>query len=91
MSNVETKKPSAAERGFDDYFGVCPHCHKSDGFVNIGKEHWFFCHEHKTMWFVGSNLFDSWKHETEEGQWAEYARLGLAQYYRIENSFPLDD
>ena len=26
--------------------GSCPKCGKSDGFLNLGKEHWFTCREH---------------------------------------------
>ena len=40
----------------DSYFGLCPHCHDNDGFINLGRGHWFLCHEHKVMWFIGSNL-----------------------------------
>jgi len=50
----------------DDYFGVCPTCGKNDGYLNVGKTHWFVCHEHKVRWNVGSNLFSSWRHEDEE-------------------------
>src|SRR6266511_5437945 len=25
----------------EDYFGVCPECGQSDGYVNIGSGHWF--------------------------------------------------
>ena len=40
-----------------DRWGDCPDCGHDDGYVNIGKGHSFFCREHKTTWFVGSNLF----------------------------------
>ena len=48
-----------------DYFGVCPTCHKNDGCLNIGRTHVFVCHEHRVRWSVGSNLFSSWKDETQ--------------------------
>lgn len=44
--------------------GSCPTCGKNDGFVNLGKEHWFICREHKMKWFGGSNLFEGWKDQT---------------------------
>lgn len=44
--------------------GVCPKCSKSDGFVNLGKEHWFICRDHKTKWFGGTNLFEGWQNQT---------------------------
>jgi hypothetical protein len=44
--------------------GVCPKCGKSDGFVNLGKEHWFICRVHKSKWFAGANLFEGWENQT---------------------------
>ncbi|HIF50891.1 MAG TPA: hypothetical protein EYQ42_05105 [Thiotrichaceae bacterium] len=44
--------------------GVCPKCGKSDGFVNLGKEHWFICRDHKTKWFAGVNMFEGWENQT---------------------------
>ena len=44
--------------------GSCPDCGKSDGYVNLGVEHWFICREHKTKWLAGTNLFDSWMNQT---------------------------
>jgi hypothetical protein len=46
----------------DDYFGGCPDCGypgTNDGFLNIGRDHWYVCHLHRTKWRVGSNLFDA--------------------------------
>lgn len=53
---------------FDSYFGVCPKCLKNDGCVNVGRSHWFYCKEHRVCWCVGSNLFSSWRYETEAEQ-----------------------
>ena len=50
----------------DNYWGQCPVCHSNDGYVNIGRGHWFFCKAHKKMWYVGSNLFDEWRHQTKD-------------------------
>src|SRR5262245_42500917 len=47
--------------GRGDYFGVCPVCRTSDGYLNVGRDHWFVCHEHGQRWCAGSNLFSSWK------------------------------
>ncbi len=44
--------------------GACPDCGKSDGYVNLGVEHWFICREHKTKWLAGTNLFDGWMNQT---------------------------
>jgi hypothetical protein len=65
------------------HFGLCPHCHNTDGCFNVGRGHWFVCHEHKVKWFVGENLFDSWKYETEDEQRAIYDKYGLGSYTRI--------
>lgn len=50
------------------YFGACPKCHDTDGYIKVGSDHWFLCIEHKIRWFVGSNLFSSWEEQTEEKQ-----------------------
>ena len=65
-----------------DYYGVCPECGKNDGCLNVGRAHWYVCHEHKTKWFVGSNLFASWRHESEE-QW-KLNDLLLSNYREVE-------
>ena len=44
--------------------GACPDCGKTDGYFNVGKEHWFICRDHKTKWLGGYNLFDNWKDQT---------------------------
>ena len=49
----------------DNRFGACPVCGGSDGYLNLGRNHYFVCHEHKFRWCVGENLFSSWRHETE--------------------------
>jgi hypothetical protein len=67
----------------DDYFGVCPICRKHDGYINVGRGHWFLCHEHKIKWFAGSNLFDSWKEQTEEEQRKRYDALGVGNYTEV--------
>lgn len=50
----------------DDYFGLCPDCKKSDGYLNVSRSHWGVCHEHKLRWAIGANLFSSWRDEDEE-------------------------
>ena len=53
------------ERDEIDYFGGCPLCGKNVGYLNLGPSHWFVCHEHRTKWWGGSNLFSTWKAEGE--------------------------
>lgn len=71
---------------FDAHFGVCPECFRGDGFLNIGRDHWFHCRTHKLKWHVGSNLFSAWRHESES-RWAENAEL-LAGYRGVEEYHP---
>ncbi len=54
-----------SETETDGYFGLCPECHKTDGYMNIGRTHVFTCEEHGTWWIAGSNLFSCWREETE--------------------------
>ena len=43
-------------RAFDDHFGVCPYCGQSGVCLNVERDHWFVCAEHRVKWYVGSNL-----------------------------------
>jgi len=66
------------------YFGCCPICGRNDGYMNIGKGHWFYCKEHKVKWCVGANLFSSWQHETEGEQRDKFDRLGFGEFEKVE-------
>jgi hypothetical protein len=68
----------------DAYFGLCPVCHASCRYLNIGKGHWYYCEEHKVRAFIGSNLFSSWRYETEEEQRARYDELDFGSYEDVE-------
>lgn len=46
-----------------DAFGGCPECGRSDGYLNVGSAHWFFCEAHKIKWCIGENIFSSWRNE----------------------------
>ena len=48
-----------------DYFGGCPECGQTGQCMNVNRDHWFVCDEHKTKWWVGSNLFSCWRDEDE--------------------------
>lgn len=48
-----------------DYFGGCPECGHCDSCLNVGRDHFNVCHEHKKSWCIGSNLFSGWKDEDE--------------------------
>lgn len=61
--------------------GVCPKCAKTDGFVNLGKEHWFICRDHKSKWFAGVNMYEGWKNQTVAQ--AESIEMMLSSYKEV--------
>ncbi len=63
-------------------FGGCPHCGRSDVYLNDGRDHWFYCDRHKTKWLAGSNLFSSW-HDEDEDTWRQN-RFKLAEYMTVK-------
>jgi hypothetical protein len=52
---------------FDDEFGLCPVCHKADGYVNAGSKQYFYCKAHKKAWCVGT-VFEDWRDQTKDEQ-----------------------
>ena len=66
----------------DEYFGGCPECGNSDGHLNVGRNHWAVCDEHRTTWPIGANLFSSWHDETETDWQRNEAKL---KTYRVVN------
>jgi hypothetical protein len=70
-------------RDVDDYFGLCPFCLHTDGYINIGREHWFFCKEHKAKWCAGSNLC-SWRDDTEDSQRKIFDELDFGSFKIVE-------
>jgi hypothetical protein len=66
-------KERANARADAAYFGGCPRCGSTDGYVNAGCGHWFVCNAHRVKWFVGSNLFSSVHDQTEADQRAVWA------------------
>ncbi len=65
----------------DAYFGGCPVCGETTGNLNVGRDHWFICDKHRTKWCIGSNLFSSWRDETE-AEWQRNAEK-LAGYRAV--------
>jgi len=54
---------------FDDdenYFGHCPVPEHENYYLNIGRSHWMVCDKCKIKWFMGENLFSSWRTQSEE-------------------------
>jgi hypothetical protein len=78
MSNVKQSGQEA------NYFGSCPECGNADRYLNFHRDHWFVCDEHEVRWWVGSNLFSSWRDETEE-DWEANGQL-LMGYRQVKPS-----
>jgi hypothetical protein len=68
-----------------EYFGGCPTCGGNDGYRNLGREHWFFCAEHKVKWYVGSSLFSGWREETVEDRTRIFLQM-IIQTHRATTS-----
>ncbi len=66
----------------------CPGCGNHDGYLNVGPDHWFVCHRHKTRWRAGSNLFSGWRDENEE-TWARNRILLSGYMWVVEPVMPL--
>jgi hypothetical protein len=84
MTECSICKPGTCE----GYFGLCPVCHDTAGYINVGCAHVFYCREHKKKWCVGSNLFSSWRWETEEAQRQQYDEIGLGGFESIAPHHP---
>src|SRR5262249_10296163 len=60
----------------DAYWGVCPFCLRHDGYLNLGRSHWFVCHADRVRWSVGENLFSTWRQETNDDWNENWERIG---------------
>jgi len=83
--NVDDRRTHRGGRN-SEHFGGCPKCGDSDIYLNTGSDHWFLCYEHKTKWYVGSNLLCSWRHMTPED--CDRHEKTLAEYEAVEPIFP---
>jgi hypothetical protein len=86
--------PRAGDQDYSGgYFGACPVCRRTDGYVNVGNDHWFICTQHKTKWCIGANLFSSAMDETPEQQRQEQETLGFDSFAVVEPFHPptIDD
>jgi hypothetical protein len=81
---VEKEKKMAS----DGYFGLCPICKKTDGYVNVGRSHWFICEEHRVRWCIGSNVFSSWHYETESEQQRHCEEIGFDTFKDVKPFYP---
>ena len=90
-ATIAEGEPCQEGRAFNPeeaYWGICPACHRNDGYLNVGRDHWFVCHAHRVKWCIGSNLFSSWRYESRE-EWAENRDV-LKGYTEIEPEFPAE-
>ncbi len=88
QNGEEWRTPEWQEQAMREHFGSCPECGKTDGFRNIGRDHYFICHVHKTCWYVGSNLFSGWREDSEETQRENRA---LLESYSDVTGWPKSD
>ena len=70
----------------DAYFGGCPACGSGGNMANIGRDHWAACPVHMTKWWIGSNLFSSWREE-KQADWDRNARE-LSGYVEVQPIYP---
>jgi hypothetical protein len=68
-------------------FGLCPHCHKTDGYMNVGRDHWYYCSEHRTKWWIGANLFSVFEEDEEEDR-AWFKDNDFGSWQVVEPFFP---
>lgn len=68
--------------GSENYFGSCPECNGTHGYMNVSKVHFFVCDDHKTKWVAGVNLFSPHDDDNME-TWVKNADL-LATYRDVE-------
>jgi hypothetical protein len=72
----------------DEYFGGCPVCGRVDRLLNVGADHWFVCDADLTRWWIGTNLFSTWREDTPE-TWARNAD-DLRGFVEVKPVYPPD-
>jgi len=72
----------------EGYFGLCPICKKTDGYLNVGRSHWFICEEHRVRWCIGANIFSSWRDETESEQQRHCEKIGFDTFTDVKPFYP---
>lgn len=78
IEHGEQTKPINTEH----YFGGCPACGRSAGYMNVRSEHWFVCDVHRTKWCAGDGLFSDWTSESSRDWKRNAARL--EKYEEVE-------
>jgi len=82
MSTVKkTAKKGADTFTVTDYFGGCPECGRTT-YLNVGRNQFITCDEHKVGDYIGGNMLSSWREENEE-IWERNRKL-LNTYTKVE-------
>ena len=53
----------------DPFSNGCPRCGRYTAIRNVQRSHWAYCEVHRFRWRIGSNLFSTWRSETD-ADWA---------------------
>ncbi len=65
-----------------DHFGLCPVGHCIPLYLNVERDHYFYCRRHRVFWTGGSGLFSSWQEENSSVWALNQARLST--YREVE-------
>jgi len=50
----------------DNYFGYCAVLEQQNHCLNICQGHWMVCDKCRIKWFIGANLFSSWRYQNKD-------------------------
>jgi hypothetical protein len=64
-------------------FGVCPHCHETDGYVERGGLQWFFCEEHLVKWWQCDSTLPPTEGTEEQAEFWWFA-MNFAAYEIVQ-------
>jgi hypothetical protein len=89
--NLESKILNFPTQTRGDYFGGCPICRMTNGYLNSGSEHWFVCDVHRVKWCVASNLFSGWREQTPAQRFSNIDRLATYREVEAIYEYPRQD
>lgn len=69
-----------------NYFGHCDVPEHDNYYLNIGRGHWMVCDSCKISWFIGANLFSSWREQNRDVWEANAERI--KNYNEIDINAP---
>ncbi len=76
MNTITEPNPKYEHAQDSLWDGLCPVCHSTDGYLNVGKQQYHVYHEHKKWWWGDYGMNSSWQME-DEATWAANKRLLL--------------